>query len=45
MHEDLVNTPVGTCGPQIELRYRVMRSGKRSRDGISGEAQSLYSLG
>ena len=34
-----------TPGATVELRYRVMRSGKRSRDGISGEAQSLYSLG
>lgn len=32
-------------GKEVDLRYRVMKLGKRSRDGISGEAQAVFSLG
>lgn len=29
----------------VSFRYRVMRLGKRSSDGLSGEAQTIFSLG
>jgi len=29
----------------VQVRYRVMRSGKRSSDGLSGEASTIFSLG
>lgn len=32
-------------GDDLKIRYRVMRSGKRSYDGLSGEATTLFSLG
>ena len=32
-------------GDSVELRYRVMRLGTRARDGLSGEGQTIFSLG
>jgi hypothetical protein len=32
-------------GDAVNLRYRVMRLGTRSRDGLSGEGQVIFSLG
>ncbi|KAJ1632357.1 hypothetical protein T492DRAFT_989762 [Pavlovales sp. CCMP2436] len=45
-----VDTEVGTgaalgAGGVGLVRYRVLRQGKRSRDGLSGEASLIYSLG
>jgi len=36
---------VAKVGDDLKIRYRVMRSGKRSYDGLSGEASTLFSLG
>ncbi|CAK9078527.1 Peptidylprolyl isomerase [Durusdinium trenchii] len=36
---------VAKVGDDVKIRYRVMRSGKRSYDGLSGEATTLFSLG
>jgi len=36
---------VAKVGSKVQLRYRVMRSGKRSSDGLSGEASTIFSLG
>lgn len=36
---------VAEKGSTVQLRYRVMRSGKRSADGLSGEASTIFSLG
>jgi len=36
---------VARQGDSVQIKYRVMRSGKRSRDGISGEASTIFSLG
>mmetsp|Transcript_116573 Transcript_116573/g.277140 ORF Transcript_116573/g.277140 Transcript_116573/m.277140 type:complete len:318 (-) Transcript_116573:20-973(-) len=36
---------VAKVGDDLKLRYRVMRAGKRSYDGVSGEATTLFSLG
>ncbi|CAE7216152.1 ANK1 [Symbiodinium pilosum] len=36
---------VAKAGDDLKLRYRVMRAGKRSYDGVSGEATTLFSLG
>lgn len=36
---------VARPGSVVQLRYRVMRSGKRSNDGLSGEATTIFSLG
>lgn len=36
---------VAKSGDTLRLRYRVMRSGKRSADGLSGEASTIFSLG
>lgn len=32
-------------GKELSLRYKVMRQGKRSSDGLSGEATTIFSLG
>ncbi len=32
-------------GDAVQLRYRVMRLGTRARDGLSGEGQTIFSLG
>ena len=32
-------------GDSIEIRYRVMRLGTKARDGLSGEGQTIFSLG
>mmetsp|Transcript_3540 Transcript_3540/g.6988 ORF Transcript_3540/g.6988 Transcript_3540/m.6988 type:complete len:275 (-) Transcript_3540:257-1081(-) len=37
--------PEVTAGTTVEIKYRVMRLGKRSRDGLSGEASPVFSLG
>jgi len=36
---------VAAVGKTIGIRYRVMRSGKRSTDGLSGAASTIYSKG
>lgn len=36
---------VAASGSVVKLRYRVMRSGKRASDGLSGEASTIFSLG
>jgi len=36
---------VAVSGSVVRLRYRVMRSGKRASDGLSGEASTIFSLG
>ncbi|CAJ1405417.1 unnamed protein product [Effrenium voratum] len=36
---------VAKAGDDLKIKYRVMRSGKRSYDGLSGEATTLFSLG
>jgi len=36
---------VAAPGSMLRLKYRVMRQGKRNRDGLSGEATTLFSLG
>mmetsp|Transcript_43147 Transcript_43147/g.94042 ORF Transcript_43147/g.94042 Transcript_43147/m.94042 type:complete len:362 (-) Transcript_43147:59-1144(-) len=36
---------VAATGQTVRLRYKVMRQGKRSRDGVSGEASTIFSLG
>ena len=33
------------AGDYVELRYRVMRLGTKARDGLSGEGQTIFSLG
>ena len=32
-------------GDAVEIRYRVMRLGTKARDGLSGEGQTIFSLG
>ena len=32
-------------GSAVEIRYRVMKLGKRSKDGLSGEATPVFSFG
>jgi len=32
-------------GSEVSMKYRVLRLGKRSRDGLSGEASPVFSLG
>ena len=32
-------------GSVVEVKYRVLRLGKRSRDGLSGEASPIFSFG
>uniref|UniRef100_A0A7S4KNQ0 PPIase FKBP-type domain-containing protein n=1 Tax=Guillardia theta TaxID=55529 RepID=A0A7S4KNQ0_GUITH len=32
-------------GSEVEIKYRVLRLGKRSRDGLSGEASLVFSYG
>mmetsp|Transcript_130911 Transcript_130911/g.238153 ORF Transcript_130911/g.238153 Transcript_130911/m.238153 type:complete len:349 (+) Transcript_130911:59-1105(+) len=32
-------------GDTVDIRYRVMRLGPRARDGLSGEGQTIFSLG
>lgn len=48
-YKDLVvgsrESGVAKPGSVVRLRYRVMRSGKRSSDGLSGEASTIFSLG
>merc|ERR1719277_2584495 len=36
---------VAKAGDMVRVRYRVMRSGKRSSDGLTGEASTIFSLG
>jgi len=36
---------VAAKGTVVRLKYRVMRQGKRSNDGLSGEASTIFSLG
>lgn len=36
---------VAAQGDTVEIKYRVMRLGTRSRDGLSGEGQTIFSLG
>ena len=33
---------VAKAGDDLKLKYRVMRAGKRSYDGVSGEASTLF---
>jgi FKBP-type peptidyl-prolyl cis-trans isomerase 2 len=33
------------AGDAVEIRYRVMRLGTKARDGLSGEGQTIFSLG
>ena len=33
------------AGDSVSIRYRVMRLGTRARDGLSGEGQTIFSLG
>ena len=33
------------AGDAVEIRYRVMRLGPKSNDGLSGEGQTIFSLG
>ena len=32
-------------GASVRVKYRVLRLGKRSRDGLSGEASPIFSIG
>lgn len=36
---------VAENGTTVQLRYKVMRQGKRANDGVSGEASTIFSLG
>jgi len=36
---------VAQLGSTVQLRFKVMRSGKRSYDGLSGEASTIFSKG
>lgn len=36
---------VAAAGDLVRVRYKVMRSGKRSSDGLSGEASTIFSWG
>eukprot|EP00960_Hanusia_phi_P054945 762820-Hanusia_phi.AAC.13 len=37
--------PEVKSGSEVEIKYRVLRLGKRSRDGLSGEASLVFSYG
>ena len=37
--------PVASPGSQVAIKYRVLRQGKRSSDGLSGEASPVFSRG
>ena len=37
--------PVATLGSNVTIKYRVLRQGKRSSDGLSGEASPVFSRG
>lgn len=40
------NGAIEVCtGSEVAVKYRVLRLGKRSRDGLSGEASPVFSLG
>lgn len=45
MTEGSPDAGVAESGKVVKLRYRVMRSGKRASDGLSGEASTIFSLG
>jgi len=36
---------IAKAGSTLQLKYRVMRAGKRSNDGLSGEASTIFSIG
>jgi len=36
---------VAAAGQKVDVKYKVMRSGKRSNDGLSGEASTIFSWG
>jgi len=36
---------VVSTGDTVDIRYRVMRLGTKARDGLSGEGQTIFSLG
>ncbi|CAE8616638.1 unnamed protein product [Polarella glacialis] len=36
---------VAKLGDNLQLKYKVMRQGKRAYDGLSGEASTIFSLG
>lgn len=38
-------TKAAAQGDTVDIRYRVMRLGPRARDGLSGEGQTIFSLG
>lgn len=38
-------TGVAAAGDTVRIRYQVMRSGKRSSDGLSGQASTIFSWG
>ena len=46
-YKDLVvgSGPVADRGSQVSIKYRVLRLGKRSSDGLSGEASPVFSRG
>eukprot|EP00930_Biecheleria_cincta_P101039 TRINITY_DN92674_c0_g1_i1.p1 TRINITY_DN92674_c0_g1~~TRINITY_DN92674_c0_g1_i1.p1 ORF type:complete len:352 (+),score=65.83 TRINITY_DN92674_c0_g1_i1:35-1090(+) len=45
MVEGNVSDGVAKEGSILQLKYRVMRAGKRSNDGLSGEASTIFSIG
>lgn len=45
MTEGNAKDGVAKPGSTLKLKYRVMRSGKRANDGLSGEASTIFSLG
>jgi len=45
MEEGKAADGVAQIDSTVQIRYRVMRSGKRSADGLSGEASTIFSLG
>lgn len=46
-YKDLIfgTGPAAARGSEVTVKYRVLRLGKRSRDGLSGEASPIFSLG